>query len=65
MTTEPDNEDRGKDCAWCGGYRFVTFSNRNGEDFCCKSCRDASNRALKRLTDSEPQALHHRYYEQS
>ena len=41
------------DCAWCGGECFEQYNNRRGEIFCSIPHRNSSNRALKRLLDSD------------
>lgn len=45
--------DQGTDCAWCGGECERPHFNRRGEVFCSPNHRSSSNRALRRLVESQ------------
>lgn len=46
------------ECAWCGAeITGTSYKNRNGEVFCSKYHRRASNEALKELIDTDQNRL--------
>ena len=48
-----EKEAQLEDCSWCGAEveRSIAPRSRAGELFCCRSHRDASARAVKRLRE--------------